>query len=179
MRKFEDSLGTTNSVSDVFEPAGNWAEELQQAKNAYAAEFRLVNVPADMARDEECVSVPDHASGEQSREKRYATAFRGKKGDSRNKVMSLLWAKEGDYWKIIAIRIEDGSDAGIVPGKIAGRAEPAETEPKTIAGDPGAVKDISEFYELWIKKRDTGQAFNFVSQRSYRVWLHLPQRKRT
>ena len=33
--------------------------------------------------------------------------------------MSLLWAQEGDYWKIIAIRIEDSSDAGLVPNNAA------------------------------------------------------------
>ena len=167
MKKISDSMGVVNSVGDVFEPAETRSQGLKEAKNAYLAEFRLINLPTDMAQDEECVSVPDDQPGKQSQEKYYATAFRGKKGDSRNKVMSLLWGQEGDYWKILAIRIEDSRDAGIIPRNIAGKKEPAEPEPKTIAGDPEAVKDITQFYELWISRRNPEQALTFVSGRSY------------
>ncbi len=147
MQKFSDSLGTVNSVADVFEPADKWSQALKPAKNAYASEFRLVSVPADMGQDEECIAVPADDSSKRSKEKYFATAFRGKQGDSRNKVMSLLWAQEGGYWKIIAIRIEDGSDAGLVPKNAAAQAVPAVEEPRNIAGDPAAVKDITQFYQ--------------------------------
>ena len=167
MQKFSDSTGTVNSVADVFEPADKWSQALKPAKNAYASEFRLVSVPADMAPDEECVATPNDDSGKPSKEKYFATAFRGKQGDSRNKVMSLLWAQEGGYWKIVAIRIEDGSDASIVPKNAAAQAEPSVEEPRNIAGDPAAVKDITEFYQAWIVKRNVVQASTFASPRSY------------
>jgi hypothetical protein len=167
MKEFSDSMGTVNSIDEVFEPANTWSPELKEAKNAYATEFRLVNVPADMEQDEDCVPVPADAPGKQSQNKYYGTAFRGKKGDGRGKVMSLFWAEEAGYWKIIALRIEDGSGQDIVPKKIAGQAEPSEPAPKVIAGDPGALKDITDFYQLWIARRDTTQASDFVSQRSY------------
>jgi hypothetical protein len=38
--------------------------------------------------------------------------------------------------------------------------------PQAIAGDPGAVKDIIDFYQFWIGRRDIVQASEFVSQRS-------------
>ncbi len=167
MQKFSDSIGTVNSVADILEPADTWSQALKPAKNAYASEFRLVALPADMAADEECVAPPNDGSSKASKEKYFATAFRGKTGDSRNKVMSLLWAKEGDYWKIIAIRIEDSSNAGVVPTNAAAQTEPAVEEPRTIAGDPGAVKDITQFYQTWIVKRNVTQASSFASQRSY------------
>ena len=167
MQKFSDRTGTVSSVADVFEPADKWSQTLKPAKNAYASEFRLVNVPADMAADEECVAIPNDGSSKQSKEKYFATAFRGKTGDSRNKVMSLLWAQEGDYWKIIAIRIEDSSDAGVVPKNAAAQAEPSVEGPRTIAGDPASIKDITEFYQTWIVKRNVAQASAFASQRSY------------
>ncbi len=64
--------------------------------------------------------------------------------------MSLLWAQEGGYWKIIASRIEDSSDAGLVPN-IAALAVPADgEEPRTAVGDPASVKDITQFYQTWI-----------------------------
>ena len=166
MQRFSDSTGTVNSVADVFEPADKWSQ-LKPAKNAYASEFRLVNVPADMAPDEECVAIPTDDSSKRPKEKYFATAFRGKKGDSRNKVMSLLWAQEGGYWKIIAIRIEDSSDAGLVPNNAAAQTEPSVEEPRTIAGDPAAVRDITQFYQTWIVQRNVTQASAFASQRSY------------
>ena len=166
MQKFSDSTGTVNSVADVFEPADKWSQALKPAKNEYASEFLLVSVPEDMGPDEECVATSNDTS-KGSSGKYFATAFRGKQGDSRNKVMSLLWAQEGGYWKIVAVRIEDGSDAGIVPKNAAAQAVPAVEEPQSITGDPAAVKDITEFYRTWIVKRNVARASTFASPRSY------------
>ena len=114
MDQFNATIGNATSVRDVFEAAPNWKPDLREGKNTYPAEFRLVEVPSDMARDHECTQASPEGE-KKSHEKFYSTAFRGKQGDSRNKVMSLLWTKEGKYWKIVAIRIDDGSDAGITP----------------------------------------------------------------
>jgi hypothetical protein len=167
MQNFSDSIGAANSVANVFEPAGKWSQALKEAKNAYASEFLLVTVPTDIEPDERCAPALSEDSGNQSKEKYFATIFRGKQGDSRNKVMTLLWAREGDYWKITAIRLEDGSDAGIIPSSPAAHAARAEEEPRNIAGDPAAEKAILEFYQTWIVKRDVIQASTFASPRSY------------
>jgi hypothetical protein len=167
MQRFSDSVGPANSVADVFEPADKWSQALKESKNAYASEFLLVSVPADMESDEKCVAPRSDDMGNRSKEKYFATAFRGKQEDSRNKVMTLIWAREGGYWKITAIRLEDGSDAGIVPKKATAQAEPSVEEPRNIAGDPAAVKDILDFYQTWILNRNVIRASTFASQRSY------------
>jgi hypothetical protein len=167
MQKFADSNGSVTSVGDVFEPADKWSQALKPAKNAYASEFLLVKIPADMGPDEECVATTnDDDTGKGSKEKYFATVFRGKEGDSRNKILSLLWAQEGGYWKIFAIRLEDSNDAGIIPKSTAAQA-PSVEEPENIAGDPAAVKDMTEFYRTWIVKRSVIEASAFASQRSY------------
>lgn len=166
MKAFSDSSGTAASVNDVFEAADKWEPELKDAKNAFTSEFRLVKLPSDMGHDLECASIVAEVSEKSSRETLYATAFRGKRDGSRNKLMSLVWAREGDYWKIVAIRLEDGSDSGIVPESATAKLPEVE-DPKPIAGDPAAVKDITAFYQLWIGKRDSAQAARFASQRSY------------
>jgi hypothetical protein len=166
MKKFSDTVEKVNAVEDVFEAADAGSQDLQEAKNSYASEFRLLSVPADIAEDEQCVAAFDDESDKKTHEKYYATAFRGKQGGSRNKVMALLWAQEGGYWKIIAIRIDDGEGAPIVP-KNPRRKEPGEAKPQTIAGDPEAAKDINKFYSLWIGKRQVAQAAQFASERSY------------
>jgi hypothetical protein len=168
MQRFGDSLGAVNSVADVFEPAEKWSQALKPVKNAYPSEFRLVSLPSDMGQDEECIAAPSDDSGKKSQEKYFATAVRAKMGDGRDKVMSLLWAQEGGYWKIIAIRIEDGSDAGLVPTNGAAPATPAVDEPRNISGDPALVKDVAQFYQSWIAKRNVSEASRFASQRSYR-----------
>lgn len=167
MQKFSESLGTVNSVADAFEPADKWSQALTGPKNAYASEFRLVKVPADMAADEECVATPDEDSSKRPNETYFATAFRGKQENSRDRVMSLLWTQEGGYWKITAIRLEDSGTAAFVPNSAAAQTEPSAEEPQSIAGDPTAVKAITEFYQAWILNRNAAQASGFTSKRSY------------
>jgi len=151
----------------VFEPADKWSQGLKEVKNAYASEFRLVSVPTDMAADQQCTVMGDAESSARRKEKYYATAVRGKQGNSEHKVMSLLWAEEAGYWKIIAIRIDDGNDAGIVPKSTASQAEPSEKVPQKIVGDAAAVNDITQFYQTWMLQRDAAQASHFASPRSY------------
>ena len=164
MRDFANQVGNARSVSDVFVADDEWSQQLKEAKNAFAAEFRLVALPPDMAGDEECVAVSGDSSGKQSKEKLYATAFREKLAG--RQVMLLVWTQERGYWKIVAIRIEDSSDAAIIPHNAAVEVEPVEKEPQKIAADPTAVRDITQFYEDWILKRDTKQALQFISQRA-------------
>ena len=165
MRDYGDRVGKVNSVSAVFEADNRWSQSLKEEKNAFGTEFRLVALPADMAQDEECVPVSDDAAKKRSKEKFYATAFREKQGNGR--VMSLVWTQERGYWKIIAIRLEDNSDVGIIPKSAVVQVEPVEEEPQKIADDSTAVRDITEFYQAWILERDVKQALRFVSQRSY------------
>ena len=86
MDRFNASLGKTNSVQDVFEAATNWKPDLKEEKNAYPAEFRLVEVPPDMAQDQGCIQAQAEGSKKDKGEF-YGAALRGKLGDGRNKVM--------------------------------------------------------------------------------------------
>ncbi len=174
MQKFSESLGAVNSVADVFEPADRWSQVSKSAKNAYPSEFRLVSLSADMGQDEECITILADDSSKRPDEKFFATAFRAKKGDSRDKVMSLLWAQEGGYWKIIAVRIEDSSDAGLLPNNAA-PVVPAVEEPQSVASDPALVKDVTQFYQSWIARRNVSEASRFASQRSYPCLAAAPE----
>jgi hypothetical protein len=167
MDKFNASTGKVTSVEDVFEPDRAWSPELEEEKNAYSTEFRLVSVPSDMAEDEKCVPISGEESSKSSNEKFYATVFRGKLGDGRGKVMVLLWAKEGKYWKVVAMRLEDSGTSGLGPKKTAAVPLASVAGPTPIAGDPGAVRDITSFYEDWLVKRDVASAALYASKRSY------------
>jgi len=167
MEKLNATAGTTTSVGEVFEADPTLFPELKKTENAYPTEFQLISVPPDVAVDEECMQVSEQTPGKESKEKYYATAFRVKGGDSRNRVMLLLWAEEGKYWKIIAIRAEDSSAAGLTSTKIPIAPRVSETQPENFSGDPNAVKDITSFYQAWVGKRDTAGALRYVSERSY------------
>jgi hypothetical protein len=166
MNQFNDATAAAGSVEDVFEPADQWLPELKETKNAYGREFRLISVPFDLGEDVECVAAVDDGEGKHPSEKYYGTSFRAKQAGSGRKTMSLLWAQESGYWKIIAIHIEDSSDAGILPEQAVASA-PREEDPESIFGDPDMVKAISDFYQTWIVKRQSTEAFKFVSKRSY------------
>jgi hypothetical protein len=167
MENLNATAGTIASVGEMFEADATWAPELKKGENAYPKEFRLVSVPPDVAEDEECVQVSEQTPGKESKEKYYATAFRVKGGDGPNQVMLLLWAEEGKYWKIVAIRTEDSSAAGLTSTKIPIAPRASEAEPESFSGDPNAVKDITSFYQAWVGKRDPAGAGRYVSERSY------------
>ena len=167
MEKVNATGGTITSVGEIFEPDTTWSPELKKGENAYPTEFRLVSVPPDVAEDEECVQVSEQTPGRESNEKYYATTFRVKGGASRNQVMSLLWAEEGKYWKIVAIRAEDSTAAGLTSTKISIAPRVSEAEPEHFSGDPNAVKNITSFYQAWVGKRDVVGAVRYVSERSY------------
>jgi len=167
MEKLKLTAGTTTSVREVFEADATLFPELKKADNAYPTEFQLVSVPPDVAVDEECMQVSEQTPGKESKEKYYATVFRVKGGDSRNQVMSLLWAEEGKYWKIVAIRAEDSNAAGLTSTKVPIAPRVSEAEPERFSGDPNAVKDITSFYQTWVGKHDPVGALRYVSERSY------------
>ena len=121
MQRFSDSVGTANSVADVFEPCRQMVAGIERGKERVCIGISAGERAGwtwNRTRDASPYRTTIRAN--RSKEKFFATAFRGKQGDSRNKVMTLLWAQEGDFWKIIAIRIEDSSDAGVVPKNAAG-----------------------------------------------------------
>jgi len=167
MDTFAASLTPSKEVGEVFEPDTSWYPNLRDAKNAYASEFRLVSVPSGMGQDYECTPISDEESSKKHKEKYFATVVRGKQGDSRNKVMSLLWAEEGRYWKVVAIRIEDGSTASILPKTASKTLSDQNTSPEDFTGDPNAVNDITDFYKSWLISRNPAEAAHYASERSY------------
>jgi hypothetical protein len=165
MDELNKSAGAVTSVAEVFEATDTWSPGLKEVKNAYPTEFHVVSVPAELGLATECL--PElNAAPQKSKEKFYATEFREKVA-GRNTVVNLLWVEERKYWRVVAISALDASDANITPHvPIA----PAVTEAvaEKISGDPRATKDITDFYNLWLARRDVSGAMRYVSARSYR-----------
>ena len=167
MQKFNETAGKVSAVSDMFEPPENWSPKLKDGKNAYPAEFRLVDVPSDLGQANECVQDTDSTTSKKSKDKYYATAFQTKPGDGPTNNIYLLWAKEGDYWKIVAIRALDATEANITPTSETPAEVSGEAAPQNSAADPNAVRDITEFYRSWLASRDLKKAMQYISERSY------------
>ncbi len=166
MDELNKSAGVVTSVAQVFEATDIWSPGLKEVKNAYPTEFHVVSVPTDLGLASECVPERNGENTQKSKEKFYATEFREKVA-GRNTVVNLLWVEERKYWRIVAIRALDASAANITPHvPIA----PAVTEaaPQKISGNARATKDITEFYDLWLVRRDVPGAMWYVSARSYR-----------
>src|SRR5262249_33859696 len=83
--------------------------------------------------------------------------------------------EEGKYWKIVAIRLEDGCKAEMVPKTAATLAPVQPARPQEFVGDPNAVKDITGFYTAWLVARNPGQAAQYASQRSYTCLGQAPR----
>jgi len=165
MDELNKSAGVVSSVAEVFEAADTWSPGLKEVKNAYPKEFHAVSVPTDLGLATECVPELNAEPAQKSKEKFYATEFR-EKVPGRNTVVNLLWVEERKYWRIVAISALDASDASITPHvPIA----PAVTEsvPEKIPGDSRATRDITDFFNLWLARRDVHGAMRYVSARSY------------
>jgi hypothetical protein len=162
MERYE--TGSAKSVSDVFEPARAISEKLKEGENSFSSEFKLVSVPTDIGQEEECL--PPAENDKKSKDKYFATAFREKSGNGNKKAMTVLWAQEGGYWKIVAIRLDDSDDTGMVPSKAASK-EPLEESPKSITADPKSLAAATSFYRDWLVSRNVKKALAYVAARSY------------
>ena len=103
-------------------------------------------MPIDHVVQRECThgSSPPRTGLRNLRKRR--TAIRRCSGWLACRQIVLLWAEEGKYRKIVAIRVEDSGDAGPTPSKTMAAPPVSAAEPEKIAGDPDAVKAISSFY---------------------------------
>ena len=76
-------------------------------------------------------------------------------------VVSLLWAREDGYWKIVSWKI--GVEARPMPRQ---ESPPVETVTR-IPADQSLVNAAKEFLESWFVRKDYDKAFSYLSEQSY------------
>ena len=121
-----------------------------------------------MAADEECVATPDEDSSKRSkRDVLCHCVSRENRKTAETGLCPCFGHRRAATGKLPQSGSKIAATAAFVPNNAAAQTEPSAEEPQSIAGDPTAVKDITEFYQTWIVKRNAAQASGFASKRSY------------
>ena len=82
-------------------------------------------------------------------------------GGHTNTTVALLWARDNDYWKIVAW--QTGMQTTDTAAPVVETAPPAVKR----SADPTLVTAAHDFLEQWLIKKDNNAAFAYLSTKSY------------
>lgn len=169
------AIGKVASLPQAVQPASLSESDIKPMKQAYASTFSLYQVPNGVAADFECDPERAFDDFDKSRvsgtAKKYgsyfASVFRLKAAKGKSDAITLLWTKEGKYWKVVAWEVEpEEAKPGAMPdtrrGKAAAAAKPAKVRVKA---DPAVVQTSHYFLRTWLVDDNYDAAAKYVSAR--------------
>jgi hypothetical protein len=191
MAAVNKAIGKVNTLQDAVEPISLHDQNLKTVKHPYRTAFSLYQVSNGLAAELLCD--PERAFDDfdkvrvEGSTRRYgsyfAAAFRLKGPKGKSDAITLLWRKEGKYWKVIAWDVEPEE---AIPGKVPDmrrqrtaravtKAAPAEPLP---SADPEFVRASHDFLHSWLVADNFDHAASYFSPRSNEcVLAYLPTDK--
>jgi len=181
-------IGKVNTLQQAVEPLGLHDQNLRLVKQRYETAFSLYQVSNGLATEFICdpeVAFDDfnemRAEGSTSKYGGYFTSvFRLKGPKAKSDAVTLLWRKEGQYWKVIAWDVEpEEATPGKTPDMRRRRAaaKTGSTETRSSA-DPEFVHASRDFLHSWMVADNFDHAATYFSQRSHScVLAYLPPDK--
>jgi hypothetical protein len=176
MRRANRTLGRPARLGEATESVRPSDPALKIINQPHSAEFDLFETPEDMAYDFECANrdglgeAAETKKPERKYGKYYGASLRVKAPKAKGALLLILWAKEGDYWKIVSWNVE--------PEKLEGKKAPntaaaakAETKLERVTGDPDLITTAQGFFDAWFVKQNFDQAVGL----SVRAMLPLRQ----
>src|SRR5262249_43103256 len=140
MAEVNRAIGKVNALEDAAQPLKLQDHNLKPVKHHYEKAFSLYQVSNGLAAEyicdpERAFDDFDKMRAEGSRNKYgsyYASVFRLKGPKAMSDAVTLLWAKDGKYWKVIAWDVEpEEARPGKAPDmrqrRVAAKARPPET----------------------------------------------------
>jgi hypothetical protein len=160
-----DALGSQKSLEGLTVGVRLAFSALKVVQQPHHAQFVIYSVPDDIAARFDCesrltIGAPKPAGrvyGNYYGAAFYVNATNGGKDHS----MALLWAKEGNYSKIVSWQAEPINEPGAEPD-----AAPASTV-ASMKADPTLVAATKGFLDSWLIKKDYDAAFAYLSPSSY------------
>ncbi len=141
----------------------------------YGTAFALYQVPDGVAADFECDparAFQDYDSARISGTKTkyghyYASVFRLKPMHGKGDTLTLLWAKEGKYWKIVSwdVEPEEGKPDGAPDTRRTPRVETAAVV--RAEGSADFLQAANQFLHLWLVSDNFDQAAKYFSPLCY------------
>ena len=162
LKAAHDALGRHDSLEDVTVGVRLTVPTVKVVTQKYHPQVVIYSVPDDVAATLDCQNqlVP----GGSTRPRRVYGNFFGAtfyiKG-SQNHRVTLLWARENGYWKIVSWRT--GVDEGDSPEPVA----TPDVKVVHVKADPSFVQAARGFLETWLLRKDYDAAFRYLSPKSY------------
>lgn len=167
-------VGKPASLQDVVKPSAVDDSRLILVKQQYGNIFGIYRVPDGVAPEFECDDQKAfqefeeaRASGQAKKSGRYyASIFRLKPPHETGQIITILWTKDGNYWKVVSWNVEpEDAKPGEVPD-----TRPAPTSVATeehTKGDAAFLGATNEFLRSWLVTKKYGVATSYFSPRSY------------
>jgi hypothetical protein len=162
LKAARETLGASTSLAGLVVGVRLSMPGIKVVNQPHHAQFVLYAVPDDLAAGLECENRmqpggsprPARAYGNY-----YGSTFhvRGRP-DSR---VAILWARDGDYWKIASWRT-GVDDTAAAPPDVA-----AEPRPVRGKAEPGLVDSARGFLDTWLIRKDYDAALRYLSTKSY------------
>jgi len=148
---------------------------LKLIKQPYEALFALYQVPNGVAPEFECDPARAFDDYDDARLKKasakygryYSSVFRLNPLHGKGDSITMLWAKDGKYWKIVAWDVEpEDSNPGEIPDtrRRASTGVPSEIHAK---GDAAFLRASHDFLHSWLVADDFAGAELYFSPRCY------------
>jgi hypothetical protein len=168
-------IGKPATLEGAVKPAPLADPSLRPLKQTYATAFRLYQLPNATAADFECDPERAFDDYDKARVSRtgtkygnyFASVFQLKPTQGKGDTVTMLWAKEGNYWKVIAwdVEPEDAKPDAIPDTRQRSAAVHA---PKALTkGDQGLLHASDEFLHSWLVADNFTAAAGFFSPHSY------------
>ena len=171
-------MGKPSTLQAAIKPSQLADPNLKVVKQKYENVFVLYQIPTAVAADFECD--PEQAFKEYENSKGspgkarsggyFGSVFQLKPMSGHGDTITMLWAREGKYWKVISWDIEpDDSKPGAVPDtrtRRAGVATASAPPPSQMPGDPEFLRASDRFLRAWLLKDDFNSAASYFSSGS-------------
>jgi len=166
-------MGKPSTLQTAVQSAPLADSDLLPIKHPYTAMFGLYQVPNGKAADFECDPERAFDDYDKARVARtgtkygryYASVFQLKPAQGRGDTVTMLWAKEGNYWKVIAwdVEPEDAKPEAVPDTRKQAAANASEGHTK---GDADLLRSTEHFLRSWLVADDFDAAAQYFSPQS-------------
>jgi hypothetical protein len=170
-------IGKVTSLQEVVEPLRLQGPNAKPVKQRYETAFSLAQVSNGLASEFMCD--PERAFDDFNKMRaegtaskygsNFAATFRLKGPKEKSDAITLLWGKEGKYWKVVAWDVEPAKvPSGKTPDMRRRRAATKAASVETHASaDPEFVHASHDFLDSWLVADNFDHAETYFSPRTY------------
>ncbi len=168
-------MGKPAALGNAIAPARLDDPSLKLVKQRYSGEFSLYDVPNGVAASFECDPArafqeydQSRVAGSKNKSGRYfGSVFKLKPQQGKGDTVTLIWTREGKYWKVVAwdVEPEDAKPGEVPDTRPAPRQSVAAEAP--IPGDADFLQTSNKFLRSWLLKDDFNAAAGYFSQQCF------------